>query len=111
MEIATLPYTNGSPHIQSKLTSEIYGGELYEYYPLGQYIVAAPGVCGGRPTFKYTRLEATMVLAFLSNGETVPEIVADYHIPQLTLEAAYEAITLARQALLDFAKNLQTLAI
>ncbi|MCE7986806.1 MAG: DUF433 domain-containing protein [Caldilinea sp. CFX5] len=30
-------------------------------------MVAAPGVCGGRPTFKYTRLEATMVLAFLAN--------------------------------------------
>src|SRR5215510_566674 len=33
------------------------GGEAYEDYPLGQYIVAAPGVCGGRPTFKYTRID------------------------------------------------------
>jgi len=33
------------------------GGEPYEYYPLGEYIVIAPGVCGGRPTFKGTRLD------------------------------------------------------
>lgn len=34
-----------------ELVSEIYGGEPYEYYPLGEHIVAAPGVCRGRPTF------------------------------------------------------------
>jgi len=41
-----------------KLVREIVGGEPYEYYPVGRYIVIAPGVCGGRPTFKYTRDEA-----------------------------------------------------
>ena len=40
---------------KQKLTTEIVGGESYEYYPLGKYIVATPGGCGGRPTFKYTR--------------------------------------------------------
>jgi hypothetical protein len=38
-----------------QIVRELYGGSLYEYYPIGQHIVAAPGVCGGRPTFKYTR--------------------------------------------------------
>jgi len=52
----------------AELVRERYSGEIYEYYPLGQHIVAAPGVCGGRPTFKYTRLEATMILARLSRG-------------------------------------------
>ena len=41
----------------TKLIREITGGESYEYYPLGRYIVAALGVCGGRPTFKYTRID------------------------------------------------------
>lgn len=37
----------------AELMTEIVGGEPYEYYPLGEYVVRAPGVCGGRPTFKY----------------------------------------------------------
>ena len=39
-----------------KLVSEIVGGEPYEYYSLGEYVVCAPGVSGGEPTFKYTRI-------------------------------------------------------
>lgn len=41
--------TNGTGIAKPQLVQEIYRGELCEYYPLGQYIVAAPGVCGGRP--------------------------------------------------------------
>jgi hypothetical protein len=33
-----------------ELVTETVGGEAYAYYPLGEYIVRAPGVCGGRPT-------------------------------------------------------------
>jgi len=36
------------------LITEIVNGEPYHYYPLGDYVVRAIGVCGGRPTFKYT---------------------------------------------------------
>ena len=77
------------------LEVEIYGGEPYEYHPLGKYIVMAPGVCGGRPTFKYTRLEPSMILAFLSIGETIESLVAGYKDSDLTLEAVQEAIELA----------------
>ena len=86
---------NGVQPAPIQLTSEIYGGEIYEYYPLGQYIVAAPGVCGGRPTFKYTRLEVSMILAQLSIGRTIDELVRDYRRPELTPEAIYEALLLA----------------
>jgi hypothetical protein len=41
----------------TKLVREMMAWESYEYYLLGQYIVAAPEVCGGRPTFKYTRID------------------------------------------------------
>jgi len=37
-------------------------GELYGYYLLGKYIVAAPGVCEGRPTFKFTRIDVYYAL-------------------------------------------------
>jgi len=59
-----MPNYNGYNPLETpaaELVQERYGGELYEYYPLGQYIVAAPGVCGGRskadcPTSRLFRL-------------------------------------------------------
>ena len=42
------------------------GGHPYEYYALGKHIVSAPGVCRGRPTFKYTRVEVAGVLEWLN---------------------------------------------
>lgn len=77
------------------LEVEMYGGEPYEYHPLGKYIVMAPGVCGGRPTFKYTRLEPSVILAFLSNGDTIERIVHDYNDEHLTWDAIEEALRLA----------------
>lgn len=91
----------------SELVDERYGGEIYEYYPLGKYIVSAPGICGGRPTIKYTRLEATMILARLSRGETVEELLQAYAASKLSAEAIYEAIHLASQALLQATRPLR----
>jgi uncharacterized protein (DUF433 family) len=65
-------------HTATKLVRETVGGEPYEYYPLGRYVVAAPGVCGGRPTFKYTRLEAAVILDLLASGWTVEQVVHEY---------------------------------
>ncbi|MGH7960719.1 MAG: DUF433 domain-containing protein [Candidatus Binatia bacterium] len=64
-----------------KLVREIVGGEPYEYYPLGHYIVLAPGVCGGRPTFKYTRIDVRHALSLLAAGRTVERVAQSYHIP------------------------------
>lgn len=104
-------------HVTSRLTdkpkpvgalySELYGGEVYEYYTLGQYIVAAPGICGGRPTFKYTRLEVSMILSRLAAGDTIETILENYSISKLSAEAIYEAIQLARNALLESTKGLR----
>jgi hypothetical protein len=58
-----------------KLVREMVGGEPYEYYRLGRYIVSAPGICGGRPTFKYTRIDVRHALSLVSAGWPV-EIVA-----------------------------------
>ena len=96
-----------------ELVREGDGDDVYEYYPLGEYVVVAPGVCGGRPTFKYTRLEVSMVLALLAAGDTVEEVVEDYSPSRLSLEAVIEAIRLANQALLkptDFAVHDETAA-
>ena len=89
---------NGAATQNGQLVQEMYGGEIYEYYPLGKYVVRAPGVCGGRPTFKYTRLEPSMILALLAQGDTVDDVLADYHRSKISAEAIYEAIYLANQA-------------
>ncbi len=79
------------------LVREMYGGEVYEYYPLGKFIVAAPGVCGGRPTIKYHRLDARHIIGYLKQGLTQQEIVADFNIP---LAAVREVVKLER--ILDY---------
>ena len=80
-----------------KLVSELVGGEAYEYFPLGEYIVAAPGVCGGRPTFKYTRIDVEYALGRLSMGWTVEQVAESY---SLSVDAVREALDLAAQALI-----------
>jgi len=87
-------------NMTKKLVCEIVGGRPYEYYPLGKYIVAAPGVCGGRPTFKYTRLEVAVVLDLLAAGWTVEKLVNQYVDSHLTPKAIAEAVRLAKKALI-----------
>ena len=77
-----------------ELVSEIYGGEVYEYYPLGEYVVAAPGVCGGRPTIKYHRLDARYVIGNIEQGQTPEQVAKTYDIP---VAAVREAIALQSQ--------------
>jgi len=79
----------------SELVTEMYGGEPYEYYPLGEYIVRAPGVCGGRPTFKYTRIEITFILELLAAGESIDKIVTGYEglIPRAAVLEAIQLVT------------------
>src|SRR2546430_13531029 len=83
-----------------KLVRETTADGVYEYYPIGRHIVIAPGVCGGRPTFKGTRVEVRTVLDALRDGETIPEILEGY--PSLSRAAVGEAIQLATKALNDY---------
>jgi uncharacterized protein (DUF433 family) len=85
-------------HIEN-LVTEVVGGEPYAYYLLGEYVVRAPGVCGGRPTFKYTRIEVAGVLELLAAGDTIDQIVAGYR-GRVSLRAIEEALTLAKEGLL-----------
>jgi hypothetical protein len=53
--------------VLKKLKCEMVGGESYEYYPLGQYIVVAPGACGDRPS-NIRALMSIMRWAFWQQG-------------------------------------------
>ncbi len=77
----------------SELVTESMGEESYQYYPLGEHIVRAVGVCGGRPTFKYTRIEITGTLERLAAGENISEIVTGYG-GRVSQEAIMEAVRL-----------------
>jgi uncharacterized protein (DUF433 family) len=95
---------------RSKLVQEMHGDEPYSYYALGKYVVSAPGVCGGRPTFKYTRLEVSTILSLLAAGETVEQVVQAYTRSHLTPDAVAEAVHLADRALVQSAQVLQLAA-
>ena len=62
---------------EALVVTEERGGEAYEYYPLGEYVVVAPGVCGSRPTFKGTRLEAQVVLDLIEAGWSQERILKE----------------------------------
>ncbi|MCX6360973.1 MAG: DUF433 domain-containing protein [Armatimonadetes bacterium] len=75
------------------------GSDQYVYVPLGRHVVRAQGVCGGRPTFKYTRVEVAGTLERLASGEPLDAILAGYggRVPR---EAIREAIDLALERFL-----------
>jgi uncharacterized protein (DUF433 family) len=75
----------------TQLITELVAGEPYQYYPLGQHVVRAVGICGERPTFKYTRIEITGTLDRLAAGERLDEIVEGYR-GRVSREAVIEAI-------------------
>ena len=83
-----------------KTISEIIGDEVYEYVPLGDYVVKAKGVCGGRPTFKYTRILIAGILDRIKAGESIETITKNYN-DRITKEAIVEAMNI------DSAKNIR----
>jgi uncharacterized protein (DUF433 family) len=89
----------------SELVSEDVNGERYQYYPLGEYVVRAVGVCGGRPTFKYTRIEITGTLDRLAAGESLETIVAGYR-GRVSRAAVIEAVQIVTD---QFLKTLPAL--
>ena len=82
--------------ISKKLVRETVGGEPYEYYPVGRYIVIAPVICGGRPTFKYTRIDVRHALRLVTGGRPIDQVARGYQIP---VAAVKEALAMAAKSL------------
>ena len=80
--------------MKQQLVRELVGGEWYEYIPLGKFVVSAPAVCRGRPTFKYTRIEVAGVLERLAAGHAIEVLITDSR-GRLSREALADAATLA----------------
>jgi len=62
-----------------------------------QRIVVNPEVCGGQPTIAGTRIAASTVLGFLSAGDSVDDILAEY--PTLTREDVLACIAYSAKLL------------
>lgn len=90
----------------TEFVTETVGGEVYQYYPLGEYVVRAVGVCGGRPTFKYTRIEITGTIERLAAGEHVEGVVQGYQ-GRVSREAILEAACLMAEQFLEALPTLE----
>jgi uncharacterized protein (DUF433 family) len=84
--------------MKRQVIREEIAGAVYEYIPLAKFVVSAPGVCRGRPTFKYTRIEVARVLEWLAAGYSLEELLTGYK-GRIPLEAIQEAARLAGKAL------------
>jgi uncharacterized protein (DUF433 family) len=65
---------------------------------LGRYIVADPGICGGKPTIRGTRILVADVLGQVARGMAWETIVEEWR-GAVSMEAIAEAVRLAREAL------------
>jgi uncharacterized protein (DUF433 family) len=65
---------------------------------LGRYVVADSGICGGKPTFRGTRILVADVLAQVARGMAWETIVEEWR-GAVSMEAIAEAVRLAREAL------------
>ncbi len=67
---------------------------------LGQFIVADPKICHGKPTYKGTRIMVWQVLAMLERGESWAQIRSAWP-GRVSDDAIAETIRLARTAFVD----------
>lgn len=68
-------------------------------HQLGRYVVADPGICHGKPTFRGTRIMVADVLEQVADGLAWETIVEEWR-GRISREAIAEAVSLARQAFL-----------
>lgn len=60
---------------------------------LNSKITIDPNVCNGKPTVRHKRITVQTILEFLSSGDSVEEILANY--PTLTEEDIYACLKFA----------------
>ncbi len=77
---------------------------------LGQYVVADPAICHGKPTFKGTRVFVADVLSDVERGLSWDFIVRRWGGGKISKAAIAEAVRLARSALLDERGRLMSLS-
>lgn len=69
--------------------------ELSELY--GERVVRVPGVLGGKPTVKGTRISVDLVVTCFAGGMSIDEVLIDY--PHLTRDDVRACLAYAADAL------------
>jgi uncharacterized protein (DUF433 family) len=77
------------------------GKRSTERIELGEYIVADPEICHGKPTFKGTRIMVWQVLEDVAEGRSWDFICNQRWGGRIPLSAIAEAVRLAQEALLE----------
>ncbi|HEV2330745.1 MAG TPA: DUF433 domain-containing protein [Verrucomicrobiae bacterium] len=77
------------------------GKHATERIELGEYIVADPKICHGKPTFKGTRIMVWQVLEDVAEGRSWDFICNRRWGGRIPLSAVAEAVRLAQEALLE----------
>ncbi len=67
---------------------------------LGEYIVADPLICHGKPTFRGTRIMVWQILDELAHGMSPTEIVKAWN-GKITRPAIAESVSLTQRSLLS----------
>jgi uncharacterized protein (DUF433 family) len=62
-----------------------------------QHITSTPGILGGKPCIKGTRISVELILETVANGSSVADIVREF--PHLSIDAVQEAVRYAINAL------------
>jgi hypothetical protein len=77
------------------------GKRTAERIELGEYIVADPEICHGKPTFKGTRIMVWQVLDDVAEGRSWDFICNERWGGRIPLGAVAEAVRLAQEAWLE----------
>jgi uncharacterized protein (DUF433 family) len=67
--------------------------------PLNDIIVKDPGILGGTPVFRGTRVPFQTLLDYIEGGDTLDEFLDDF--PTVSREAAIAALQLAKSLFVD----------
>jgi hypothetical protein len=83
---------NGEGHVPRPLSERV---------ELGDFIVADPEICHGKPTFKGTRIMVWQVLDDVAEGRSWDFICGTRWGGRISLAAVGEAVKISRQSWLD----------
>ena len=80
--------------ITRKLVREIVRGKPYEYYSLGEHVVAHTDICGGRPdSSNISRIEVQVVLNLIASGEPLDRLLKNFN-SRVSKKAVEESLRL-----------------
>jgi len=85
--------------MSQRRNGRLKNGRLKKRVEIGRYLVRDPEIYHGELTFKGTRVPVSVVLAYIAKGISVDEVTR--HWPDVSPDAAREAILLAKQAVVE----------